>query len=366
MYLPTHRAGREIRENPIRLKNRISEAESQLEQAGVDSSDIRRLCDPARTLCDTDSEENRKFWQHQSDGLAIFLSSEGCEKYRLPESFDELTVVAHRFHIKPLIKTVQQNEQYCVLAVSQGGVRFLEGSRSGLASREIEDLPESLQAVVRGDHQQGFNLHSFRVRANAGDTAVPHGHVESNEQHELDRYFRLIDEAIGDALRGDKRPLVFAGVEELFPYFQKASHYPHTVEQLIGGSPDDLSDDDLHELAWPIVKSLFEEKQQASLDRWLAAASTDLGETSLNNIVIAAHDGRIDTLLLEANRQRWGIYNAKSREVAFAESATAENYDLCDLAAVKTLRADGSVVILEDNQLADEGVASIYRYSTSS
>lgn len=210
VYMPTHRAGKEIREDHIRLKNRIADAEKQLRQIGVDDSEIDALCGEVRDLCDMDSEQNREFWRHQCDGLAIFLSADGSRLFKVGQSFDEKTVVAQRFHVKPLLHAVQGDGEYCLLAVSQNDVRFLEGSRSGLSTRPIEELPESLQAVVRGDHQKGFNLHSFRTKANGGENAVPHGHVEKNHEHELARYFRIIDEALNSDLEGDTRPLVFA------------------------------------------------------------------------------------------------------------------------------------------------------------
>ena len=46
IYLPTHEAGAEIRQDPIRLKNQLSEAEKQLSQFD-DSIDTEKLLQPA-------------------------------------------------------------------------------------------------------------------------------------------------------------------------------------------------------------------------------------------------------------------------------------------------------------------------------
>ena len=136
LYLPTHRSGSECLQDPIRLKNLVSDAESQLETVGVAVGDVQRLCEPARSLCDLDSDKNRGFWRRQADGLALFLSdARDVERFRLPEAFEELAVVAHRFHVKPLVRAIQRDQQYCVLAVSEKDVRFLEGSRTGLSAR---------------------------------------------------------------------------------------------------------------------------------------------------------------------------------------------------------------------------------------
>lgn len=364
LFMPTARAGKQIRESPIRLKNRIAEAEKQLEQAGVDASEINKICDPARKLCDLDSDSNREFWRHQWDGLAMLLSHGEMKTHQLDVEPDELTLVAHRFHIKPLLRAVQRDQEYCLLAVSQGDVRFLEGSRAGLTERPIEELPDSLQAVVRGDHQKGFNLHSVKVRSGDTDNAIPHGHIDKDHEHELERYFREINEALQEALQSDQRPMVFAGVAELFPFFREASEYKHLLSHPIPGNPDDLSPDDLHEKAWPMVAEQFKTREQETLERWNSIAHTDLAEDSLEAVLKAAHDGRIDTLILEKGVQAWGTYDSEKRTVHLAKESAADNYDLLDLAAIKTLQADGQVRFLDDEGLADgKHAVAICRYA---
>lgn len=363
IYIPTHRAGKDIREDPIRLKNRLAEAEEQLEKAGVDTSEIRQLCESARQRCDFDQEQNREFWRHQTDSLAILLNGSDEHLFHLQRTVNELTLVARRFHIKPLLRAVQQDQEYCVLAVSRDRVRFMEGSGSGLSERPVEDLPESLQAVVSGEHQKGFNLHSFRVSAAGGDNAVPHGHVETNDEHELRRFFRTIDEALSDALKDDKRPLIFAGVDELFPYFRDTTEYSNLVPDPVQGNPDDLSDEQLHEKAWPVVQQVLQKKQDEAVHRWGEAAHTDIAEHDLTNIVLAAHDGRIDQLLLAEDATQWGTFDSSKRTVHTQEAASADNYDLLDLAAAKTLLADGDVVFVDADRLPDgHRAAAICRY----
>src|SRR6056297_1754384 len=62
LYLPTHRAGREIRQGPIRLKNLLREAAEQLEQAGMTGTEVSERLAPATALL-----EHGTFWEHQKD-----------------------------------------------------------------------------------------------------------------------------------------------------------------------------------------------------------------------------------------------------------------------------------------------------------
>lgn len=94
VYMPTHRVGREVQQDPIRLKNLLGKAEDRVVAGGVRAPEARELLEPAEMLL-----HDGLFWQHQSDGLAIFISPEMFHHYRLPFDFEELVVVAGRFHI---------------------------------------------------------------------------------------------------------------------------------------------------------------------------------------------------------------------------------------------------------------------------
>jgi hypothetical protein len=69
------------------------------------------------------------FWQHQSDGLAFFLAREFAQSFCLAERFEELAVVEHRFHLKPLFPLISGDGVFYVLALSQNQVRLFHGSR---------------------------------------------------------------------------------------------------------------------------------------------------------------------------------------------------------------------------------------------
>jgi hypothetical protein len=64
IYMPTYKAGPETRQNPIRFKNMMKQAEAQLQE--LDAS--LNLLQPALEL------DNNDFWQHQDEGLAIFAA----------------------------------------------------------------------------------------------------------------------------------------------------------------------------------------------------------------------------------------------------------------------------------------------------
>jgi hypothetical protein len=71
LFLPTHRAGREVEQAPIRLKNLLRQTTDALQADGARAPEIGRLLAPLRRLPD-----DRLFWQSQSDGLLALRAAE--------------------------------------------------------------------------------------------------------------------------------------------------------------------------------------------------------------------------------------------------------------------------------------------------
>jgi len=68
LYLPMERLGGETRQNPVRFKNLIREAEKRLDEMGLRSTESVNLLKPAMEL------DNIGFWENQNQGLVIFSS----------------------------------------------------------------------------------------------------------------------------------------------------------------------------------------------------------------------------------------------------------------------------------------------------
>ena len=70
IYMPVLRAGKDLRQNPTRLRNLVREAESRFQEAGrPGSAEIAKLLEPAAALA-----EDSEFWRDQNQGLALFLA----------------------------------------------------------------------------------------------------------------------------------------------------------------------------------------------------------------------------------------------------------------------------------------------------
>lgn len=361
LFMPVHPLGFEAQQNPIRLKNLLDTAEERLVEGGMRNPDARDLLAQARSL-----ETNGYFWRFQSEGLAIFCSQDLFQRYRLPLRFAELVVVDERFHIKPLLPLLSGDGHFYVLALSQNEIRLLQASRDSVTVVDLEDVPESLADALRWDDpERQLQWHTGTGTRADGRAAIFHGHGvgTDNTKTNILRYFQKVDDGICRILAEDPAPLVLAGVDYLLPIYRSASDYPNLVENVITGNPEELSDADLHQAAWPLVQPRFAREQKAAEARYRQLAASGQATADLDEALGAAHQGRVETLFVALGRQHWGHFDRTSQRSEIHAEPKAGDEDLLDLAAVQTLLQGGTIYVVEPEQMpAAADVAAIFRY----
>jgi hypothetical protein len=363
IFMPTHRAGPETRQDPIRLKNLLGQAEEQLVAAGLRPPEAQARLEPASKLV-----QDGLFWQRQSDGLALFVSRDIERHYRLPLHFEELAVVTERFHIKPLLPLLSGDGRFYVLALSQGEARLFQGTRYSVSELDLEGVPTSLaEALSLDDPERRLQFHTASGPSGGKGSrpAMFHGQGAPSQDQKDDilRYFQKLDTGVQELLAGEQAPLVLAGVDYLFPLYREANTYPHLIEEGIEGNPDDLSAQELHQRAWAIVQPRFLKEREVAVQRFSQLSDTDGASDNLSEIVPAAHHGRVETLFVALGLQHWGTFDPALNEVRVHQEAKPGDQDLMDLAAVQTLLHSGGVYAVEPEQMpAGTSLAALFRY----
>ncbi|NMG09537.1 hypothetical protein [Brasilonema sp. UFV-L1] len=368
IYMPTQLAGPEVRQNSIRFKNLIKEAEARLIDAGLGQDDAIELLAKSHQLDDSN------FWEQNVDqGLAVFISKDVFRYYTLPLTFDELVVVTDRFHIKPLLPILNGDGRFYLLALSQKDVRFFEGTHYSIKEIEVENMPKSLDEALNYDEtaQEG----QFRIATSGGGTANSfvqpgsfHGQGSPDrDQHQKDilQFFHAVNNTLQEKLRDQTAPLLLAGVEYLMPLYKQANTYQHLMEEGITGNQEILSAQELHERAWPIVEPHYHKSQQEVVERFneLFGANTGKASNELKEIIPAAYYQRIDSLLVATNQEQWGLFDPTSETVYLHQEEETGDEDLLDFAAAHTLLNGGTVYAVEAEQVPfSTPVAAIFRY----
>ena len=365
IYMPTHRTGAETQQDPIRLKNLLGEAEKHLSDKGVGRRDIQKMLEPASKLL-----QEPYFWQHQSDGLAVFLSPNRIRRYRLPLNFAELMIVTDHFHISPLLPLFTGDGQFYILALSQNEIRLLNGTRDSVSEVDIGQVGGSLaEAIPSVNQQMGLQLHASGSGGMSGSGSVTfHGQgggSDESAKNELLHYFRLVSDGLTEFLQGDRVPLVLAGVEYLLPIYKEANTYPNLIDAVIKGNPDLLSADELHKSAWDIISPRFQAAQEEAYAHYqqLAGQASERVADTLEKIVPAAYGGRIETLFVAAGVQQWGVFNPVKNEIEIHAQIEPGDEPLLDTAAVQTYLKGGIVYAVRPEKVpSGTSAAAVLRY----
>ena len=266
IYIPAHRGGHESLDgqDQIHLKNQLKEVKSKLKERGMRADKLEEFVKPIQNIVD-DSD----FWRHQSDGLALFLTENLFKKYTVPVHFEAFNYVANDFYLKPLMPLFNGNGMFYILALKNDEVAFYEATRHSIVEIELPDeVPEQLEDRVGYDHEQK-SLQYRSEQQGAKSAAMYHGHGEGSaeEQNELKRYFRAINDGLMTMLHDNQNPpLILCCQDFQYALYQEVNSYENLYEDHISENPSDMDNALLHEKAWNIVEPYFNKKRIEKLE----------------------------------------------------------------------------------------------------
>ena len=367
ILMPTHRAGAEIRQDPIRFKNLLGEAENRLLKRGFGERDLAEMLQPARDLLD-----DAEFWQHRSQGLALYFAKGFARTIDLPYQPEERLSIGASFRLRPLLSLLEGGDSFAVITVSLSRARAFAGDRSGLTERIDLDLPQGVRGVVEEtDYQQmTHSAPNARPRSGVGEGALPgkHGFGEAPEElrkAEMIEYLRRLDAALLPALSGSRMPVIIAGTPQLSGHFRSLSKLHNVHEDALEVNADALDEAGLHRRVLPLVEPLFGRAKQVALDhlRALHGSADKRAITDVTAIVKAARYARVDTVFVPDTGEIWGRFDEAKDKVEVRGSPEPGDADLLDQAATQTLTNGGAAfaVSREDLPLGAQA-AAILRY----
>ncbi|MEB3278018.1 MAG: hypothetical protein VKK42_03730 [Lyngbya sp.] len=362
IFMPTHPAGPEIRQDPIRFKNVLSLAEEKLVQAGWRDTDAQRLLEQAHEL------DQGEFWRHQDEGLALFISPNEFRYYRVPLNFDEQVIISNRFHLKPLMPLLMNDGRFYVLALSQNQVRLFQGNHYQISEVPLEDMPLSLEEALKyDDPEEQLQMHTGNPQAAEGRSLIFHGQGvgTTDNKDQIRRFLQKVDRGLHDILKDQQAPMILAGVDYVISIYRDITIYPLVLEEGIPGNPDNANPKELHEQAWEIVLPYFQESQEKAATKYqeLMGNNSEKASRDLTEIVKAAYDQRIESLFVAIDEEQWGKFNPETHEITLQREDQPENEDLLDFATIHTFLNGGAVYTDVPEKLPDRAlVAATFRY----
>ncbi|HER44134.1 MAG TPA: hypothetical protein ENO08_06710 [Candidatus Eisenbacteria bacterium] len=360
IFMPMYPAPPENRQNHIRFKNLVNEAERRCVESRANDAETKHLLGPLRNLL-----EDPFFWLGGHEGLALYRSSGLFRLFHLPHSVEEACIVSERFHLKPILPLVGNTMPFFLLALDLGESKLFRCDRFGMEQMRLENTPVGLDDALRyDDPEQQLQFHTGTPQGPGKRAAIFHGQGvgvdDAQHKSNIRRFFTQLQKGIHAALKSEEAPLVLAGVEYLHPLYAETNQYPHLIDAGVHGSPSRMTDRELHRKALQLAETVYERRRREALERYDDLAGTSRATADMEEIVKAAFFGRVETLIAAEDRSVRGGFDPAAGMVTVSKEAKD---DLIDLAATQTLLHGGDLFMAASKEMpGGRPLSALLRY----
>lgn len=353
MVIPTHQRGPEARQNPIRFKNALTDAEQRLQEVGFRQPEIETYLGPLRELID-----NESFWNHQYQALAIFVDQESDDGWlvRLPFHTQQATLVSQHWYLRPLFPLMQQHDAAWLLALSRGQVRLWFATPHYMIEHTLPaDTPTSLQDLdieMREHKSLQFHTKTSQQRGKRG--AIHHGGLDDNtDDAHITLFCRRVSEALQPIWAGSEHPLLVVAEEGLAPIYTKHETYRHLHPEPNLLHPDGVNESRLLQEVESFLNDRRHQRLQQLQETLSLAQQNSRVAFQLPSILLKSFHGKTDVLWLSQDQQRWGDFQPDERTTVIRTHPEANDDELLNLAGIYTLRNSGTVQSVAADTMPD-------------
>jgi len=368
IYFPTHPTYPDCLQDPIRLSNGLKEVERQLSNAGWRESDTAEFVASAAKR-----DKDDVFWHYQDEGLAVFIEPDATRWVKLPSAVPELSIVAQRYHVRPLVPLLRDRGRFHVLAVTESSARFFNAAQESIREIRIDVMPSGVEEIrerTSFDADVGYHSRDRGQQVGGGKSPKYAALGESGKDYEetiLNLFTRDVAKAVDGHLKaiGGEAPLVLIALPRTLGRLRENLEYNYLMDEPLSIDPGALSEKELHKRAWDVAEPILTKGRRELRERLRNAIQGQQPDytRNLEGILRAAEEGRVDTVFVSAGEPVWGIFDPTHRVIRIDQVATAENEDLLNLAALRTLAQGGDVRLLPEDLRDTLGpVAALYRY----
>ena len=157
--------------------------------------------------------------------------------------------------------------------------------------------------------------------------------------------------------------MVLVGVEHLVAAYREVNTYPNVIAAAVEHNSDQLSSDEPHKKAWPLIEKRLHSDRERVIDRFKELNGTGLVSSDLATVVEAAAAGRVETLFVKADPWCWErVVEEDSPVVELGVDERFADCERIDAAAVATLNKNGRIFATSATVAPNSEVAAILRY----
>lgn len=353
--LPTHKKGEESKQDPIRFKNLLVEANQKLAKKISGNINIEKLLKPARELLD-----KPLFWSHLEQGMAVYITDNSFHVYKLPYPVEAQVFVNDHFLITPLLPMTSMDGTFNLLSVSRQKLRLLQCTRNGIIDITPDNISTSVDDYLEVDPEKQLQFHS----GSRGQKAVYFGHNANDEDKMIvvEMYFREVEKEITTILNQSQNPLVLVGLAENISLYRKINSYSRVLDSEVQTHPDELSEKILSDKAWDIIKNYFLADMYRTLENY-SESSTEMYSNNLGEIVEATVMGKSNTIFIAKDEQKWGFYDKENHTVQYSNNGSDDDVELLNWLSITGLKTGSKVYMLSKEEMPTRStVAAEFRF----
>ena len=361
LYMPTFRSFPDSQQNPVKYRNALKELKAKLE-GKPDVGDYAALLGPFERL-----GEDNAFWAHPQDGIAVLGAPGFFHVEKVQRPMPALTVVNDHLYLKPLVRVFQSEDTYQILALDRKEIKLYQGNRYVLDEIVMApSVPRTIEEALGPDvKQQGVERMAPHGAGKGGQGVQVHGHGSKKDEEgvDIERFFRAIDRAITEAhSKPSELPLILAALPEYHTHFRDISKNPYLLDEAIHKNADSMTSDQLRDAAWRLMEPRYHARLKEILDMYHAQKARAMATDDLTHAVEFATDGRVGTLILEADRRIPGHIEGRMPRRAVVRDDPAAG-DILDDLGERVLKTGGQVIVAPLGSMpTDTGLAAIFRY----
>lgn len=347
LTMPTHRAGPDNAQDPVRLRNLVAEAVQRLD---ADPRVSRETAAAVRAELDRAADEVDP--RRALDSLVVLATADEHRIWRLPRTAPERVVLSDTYLTRNLVAAKAQARPFWALTVAADHATLWSGTNEGIEKDGTSGFP--LTAPKEPPNPQ----REERI----GDTPSTFTDEDTRQ------FFRTVDEKLRTVLAADPRPLYVMGLPPSLSLLDDVGESSKAAAgRVTRGAPADLTP---AEVLTELRPALDEGTRQATADvgkRLDNARSAHSFAGGLDEVWAAVRAGRVGLVAVEEHfRTTVRVTDEHLEPVPEGTAAPVDQQvreDIVDELIETALDGGADVVFVADDSLAEHGrIAAALRF----
>jgi hypothetical protein len=299
-------------------------------------------------------------YTHLLDGLALFVNKDIAETHILPFHVREGVTVDDTFNLREIFYAQNRSPQSFVLILNHKPTRLFKAFDHTLT--EIID-PQELR-----DQQKGFpfewqwDITSDRIKQAELQGEKDAGFLTAKKRE----FFQEVDKALDHHINASGAPIILMGNKDNCGEFMRVTKHANKIVVEGHGEFSNAPLDVITKEAAPLIEAYVKALQDTLLKKITEAAGKERFAAGIKDAWKAAHEGRVDQLVVEDDYRVCGYIN----QAAPAELVTdvdpkepAVSDDLVDRLIDLVLEKGGTITFVKADALKEhQHVAALLRF----